>query len=203
MTSYIPGRGGGRGLKARPRKTSGGGRAAFRCVVRLRQAVASLAGQSNPVSTPDLRRRRCGGLPTRLGIPRRPLPADAGRGRRGQMVHSDQVSVQFRLEHPLRCVRVPPRPKSKFLSVARGRWVPGLHGPGTLGKFLLVVGVCFVGAAISAIAAAGVTVSRRGALSRRFLVMGVAPIICMVLLIVVPPTVEWGMNMYHIWLPAP
>jgi len=90
-----------------------------------------------------------------------------------------------------------------LLLMTRGRWVPGLHGPGTLGKFLLVVGVCFVGAAISAIAAAGVTVSRRGALSRRFLVMGVAPIICMVLLIVVPPAVEWGMNMYHIWLPAP
>ena len=69
--------------KGQAKEDEWGGRAAFRCVVRLPQAVASLAGQSNPVSTPDLRRRRCGGLPTRLGIPRRPLPADAGRGRRG------------------------------------------------------------------------------------------------------------------------
>jgi len=85
------------------------------------------------------------------------------------------------------------------LLITNGRWVPGLHGPRTLGNFLLVVAVCFFGAAIAAISAAGVTVAKRRLLPLRLRLIGFAPALCMILLVLVPATVEWGMNLYRNW----
>jgi len=40
-------------------------------------------------------------------------------------------------------------------------------------------------------------------LSLRLRIVGLAPAMCMVLVIVFPLVVEWGAHMYHNWLLAP
>jgi hypothetical protein len=68
---------------------------------------------------------------------------------------------------------------------SNGRWLPGLHGPGTLGNFLSVVAVCFIGAAITAITASGTALMKFASLSPRLRIIGFSPIACMVILILV------------------
>ena len=68
---------------------------------------------------------------------------------------------------------------------SNGRWLPGLHGAGTLGNFLFVVTVCFVGAASSAIVAAGKALMNCASLSPRLRIIGFSPLAGMVILILV------------------
>jgi hypothetical protein len=69
--------------------------------------------------------------------------------------------------------------------MTHGRGLPGLHGPGTLGNFLFVVGVCFAGAAISAVVSAATALARFSRLSVIVRLVALAPLTGMVVLFVV------------------
>jgi hypothetical protein len=72
-----------------------------------------------------------------------------------------------------------------LLLLSHGRGVPGLHGPGSMGNYMLVVMVCFAGAAITSIIAAVTTLAKFVRLSPPLRIIGLAPATCMVLLIIV------------------
>jgi hypothetical protein len=72
-----------------------------------------------------------------------------------------------------------------LLLLSNGRGVPGLHGPGSMGNFMLVVMVCFAGAAITSIIAAATTLAKFVSLSPWLRIIGLAPATCMVLMIIV------------------